>query len=569
MRSSMVNFIKTSSKKIRILFILLIISIFILPEKSNSQIISMSILDLRTKIKNHKWSFHPGDSPLLTDKSINEYEVYDENGENNKNKLLYFAWASPVLKPEYQMGWIEDIQIQLAWTRYKNKKKIQPFKNFSYYIEDYKGYGWYRTKFEITKQDLKERFKSKKLVLRLGRIGQADAVYLNGIFIGGTGLKHNTPGYKILDDKDLFYDKIRFYDLPGELIHYDKPNVIAIRVFAKYYIAPGLSHGKFYIASSKKIERSKFWDDFKKIFVIVLTALLGIFYIYWHFIFKEKERASIYFALTSFAMALNTFMQSQVVYSMIENGFWIKKIEFMSFVIFVHLLLKFFVHFTKIRSKNIDRINRFWDTLGIIVAIAVLLMPNLIIARRFMFGWGYAQGLVIFYLFYIIIKSRKIPSMTSVSIGFLGMLLLLANDVLVGFQLVTWEFYLKDYSFAFFGMMSAASIVSNMIKSKEIIQKQNEEKERLSKFFSPDVIDEILDGELSLGGQERNITTLFADIVGFTTYSESHPPGKVLDRLNEMFTEMSEVIIKSVFPACPESFLKEGFRTSRKDCPLE
>jgi len=152
---------------------------------------------------------------------------------------------------------------------------------------------------------------------------------------------------------------------------------------------------------------------------------------------------------------------------------------------------------------------------------------------------------VFLYLVYIIIKGRNIPSMTSVTIGFLGMVLMMLNDVLVGFQYrwVLWEFSLKDYAFAFFGIMAAGSIVTNMKKSRELIERQRKEKDRLSKFFSPDVIEEILGGELSLGGTEKPIATLFADIVGFTSFSESQSPARVLDRLNDMFTRISNVII--------------------------
>ncbi len=529
----------------------------LMPHTGHSQIVAISIIDLRTKIANHSWSFHPGDSPLqkkapLADKDrdmiladMEDNEAEEPGKTTAPSDEINFAWAQERLTPDNAAGWIRDMEIQLAWTRYRDSSGKRPFSDFNEYVKQYGGYGWYRTTFTIRKDDLKKKFKSRDLVLRLGKIGQADAVYLNGRFIGGTGLRSDTAREEVLPDEHLYYDKIRFYPVPRELVKFGEPNVLAVRVFAKYAIAPGLSHEKYYLASAKKIERSQFWDDFKKTFVIVLTVLLGIFYLYWQAVFRENDRASIFFSFTAFAMALSTFMQSQIVYSIFKNGLWIKKIEFISIILFVHLLLEFFVNFTKIESRALTVINRIWDALGLAAVIAVIIIPDLVTTRRFIMAWSVAPAAVFIYLMFIIIRGRKIPSMTSVTIGFLGMVLMMLNDVLVGFQYrwVLWEFSMKDYAFAFFGIMAAGSIVTNMKKSRELVEQQKKEKERLSKFFSPDVIDEILGGDLSLGGTEKPIATLFADIVGFTSFSEAQSPARVLDRLNDMFTRISDVII--------------------------
>ncbi len=532
------------------------------PFDGNSQIMVANLLDLRTKIANHQWSFRPGDSPVVKrlpaekkqfEKFLGlEDEVEDEaQSEEGVEKpaadgALEFAWAKERLPAGEGRGWINDMEIQLSWMRYRDRDGNRPFRDFNAYKEKYGGYAWYRTAVIIKEEDLEKKFKSRDLVLRLGKIGQADAVYLNGRFIGGTGLRADTARGEVLPDARLYYDKIRYYPIPRELIKFDAPNILTVRVFAKYPIAPGLSHDKFYIASARKTERSQFWDDFKKIFVIILTSLLGLFYLYWQIVFREDERATIFFSITAFAMAFSTFMESQIVFSILKNGLWIKKLEFIAIIIFVHMLLEFIVHFTKFESLKLKVINRAWDLLGVAAIIAVVLIPDMVTTRRFMMLWSAAPAAVFLYVLVIMIRGRKIPSMTSVAIGVVGMALMMLNDVLVGFQYrwVLWEFSLKDYAFAFFGIMVAGSIVTNMKKSQELIARQKQEKERLSKFFSPDVINEILGGELSLGGTEKPIATLFADIVGFTTFSEAQSPARVLDRLNDMFTRISDVIIK-------------------------
>ncbi|MEI7816262.1 MAG: adenylate/guanylate cyclase domain-containing protein [Desulfuromonadales bacterium] len=47
-----------------------------------------------------------------------------------------------------------------------------------------------------------------------------------------------------------------------------------------------------------------------------------------------------------------------------------------------------------------------------------------------------------------------------------------------------------------------------------------------------------------LGGQKREITVLFSDVVGFTTYSENHQPEEVVAILNEYLGAMTDIVLK-------------------------
>jgi adenylate cyclase len=47
-----------------------------------------------------------------------------------------------------------------------------------------------------------------------------------------------------------------------------------------------------------------------------------------------------------------------------------------------------------------------------------------------------------------------------------------------------------------------------------------------------------------LGGERREITVLFSDVRGFTTFSEKHAPEEVVARLNEYLGEMTAVVLK-------------------------
>ncbi len=70
-----------------------------------------------------------------------------------------------------------------------------------------------------------------------------------------------------------------------------------------------------------------------------------------------------------------------------------------------------------------------------------------------------------------------------------------------------------------------------------------EERERILQTFGrvvePAVRDHLLSGNLQLGGEERFVTVLFADLRGFTALGERLPPGEVVSILNEYFSAVA------------------------------
>lgn len=64
----------------------------------------------------------------------------------------------------------------------------------------------------------------------------------------------------------------------------------------------------------------------------------------------------------------------------------------------------------------------------------------------------------------------------------------------------------------------------------------------LNKVVSPEIANKILDGEVELGGEERVVTVLFADIRHFTELTEKIAPSEVIKTLNQYMTLLSKVI---------------------------
>jgi adenylate cyclase len=67
-----------------------------------------------------------------------------------------------------------------------------------------------------------------------------------------------------------------------------------------------------------------------------------------------------------------------------------------------------------------------------------------------------------------------------------------------------------------------------------------------SRFVPEPVVEEVLknvDQDLRLGGELCVVTVLFSDVRGFTTFSESRPPERVIEVLNRYLTTMTDVIL--------------------------
>ncbi|HUH00638.1 MAG TPA: cache domain-containing protein, partial [Kofleriaceae bacterium] len=74
------------------------------------------------------------------------------------------------------------------------------------------------------------------------------------------------------------------------------------------------------------------------------------------------------------------------------------------------------------------------------------------------------------------------------------------------------------------------------LKDREFI------KSTFGRYVSPDVMREILAGNVALGGEAKVISVMFCDIRGFTTLSENMGPHELVTLLNRYFTRMDRVI---------------------------
>jgi hypothetical protein len=142
----------------------------------------------------------------------------------------------------------EDIKVPLYW-------EAQGHRN-------YDGLAWYRLKFKIP-----AALAGKRITLLLGRIDDADEVYLNGELVGKTGKMNRPLGSANLSSE---WQQLRAYVLPPALLDPVHENTIAVRVLDVW------QHGGIYDGPVGLIQKDRYldwkdrpkssWDSFRDLF---------------------------------------------------------------------------------------------------------------------------------------------------------------------------------------------------------------------------------------------------------------------------------------------------------------
>jgi adenylate cyclase len=109
---------------------------------------------------------------------------------------------------------------------------------------------------------------------------------------------------------------------------------------------------------------------------------------------------------------------------------------------------------------------------------------------------------------------------------------------------VTRQFSAADLE-VFSALANYASVAISQSKLAAQVLEEGRRRERLERYHSPAVVEQVLqaqrDGRESTA-EEREVTVLFADLVGFTPLTEHTPPVQVIEILNAFLSRMTDVI---------------------------
>ncbi|HEX5836698.1 MAG TPA: adenylate/guanylate cyclase domain-containing protein [Anaerolineales bacterium] len=104
---------------------------------------------------------------------------------------------------------------------------------------------------------------------------------------------------------------------------------------------------------------------------------------------------------------------------------------------------------------------------------------------------------------------------------------------------VDWRFNLSPLKDAGQRTQGVAIVLDDMTEQKKL----EAQRSLLQRMVSPAVLDQIDPNSLQIGGKKADITILFADIRGFTAYSEKHTPEELVAVLNRYLAAAAEAVL--------------------------
>jgi len=178
--------------------------------------------------------------------------------------------------------------------------------------------GWYRIYFSAS--DFYNSANFQSLGISLGRIGNADELFFNGVKIGGHGI--------IGDNYVEMELKFRLYKIPKEILKQNQINLIAVRVMNTYR-SGGILYGPVCIGLYGDLLDEKYRNDFsRKIAEIAIFSLLIISLLCCIFLYTTGIRESEYlsFGIFLFIYIITFILDTLIFYETGMKTVFVQKI---------------------------------------------------------------------------------------------------------------------------------------------------------------------------------------------------------------------------------------------------
>ncbi len=144
---------------------------------------------------------------------------------------------------------------------------------------------------------------------------------------------------------------------------------------------------------------------------------------------------------------------------------------------------------------------------------------------------------------------RKIKLRIGIFIEIINLLLIVLS--VYGIYQLSIYFFIND-KFLIVIVSPALALILGYIGSTAyhfIMERQQNVliKGMFSQYVSKSIVNELLadPDKLKLGGEKKNLSVLFSDIAGFTTFAEKKEPEELVSFINEFLNEMTEIILSN------------------------
>jgi AraC-like DNA-binding protein len=203
------------------------------------------------------------------------------------------------------------------------------------------------------------------LSLSLGRIGNADETYVNGVRVGGMG--------EFPPSAHSMWNHPRHYAVKGEFIRYGADNVIAVRV--SYYMFCEVL-GNLALAGGKELKSGKPWDTFVLIdldYFIIAMGITLLFISVFFFVTRPEAQEYLYYCLQLLCgliivLDLCTYWN---IYGSLLNRFRVLGFGWAA----VNVAHPIFLHrIYDLKRKKIETV--LWLYLAVVVLLSVILLDT-------------------------------------------------------------------------------------------------------------------------------------------------------------------------------------------------
>lgn len=168
-------------------------------------------------------------------------------------------------------------------------------------------------------------------------------------------------------------------------------------------------------------------------------------------------------------------------------------------------------------------------------------LMNSFLTQNYYQAWNVENVFIMIFILGIILFIASIPKS---NISYISLFLLMIPFLIIFTYLQISNFQL----FPVFTVGVSVFIigVGTLLAIQVLTQKEGAFiKEAFSKYLPHNVVDELIKQpeKLQLGGEEKTVSILFSDIVGFTSISERMNPKELVKLLNEYLTEMTTIVL--------------------------